>query len=51
MIDTLEELQELQRKSSKISHDDVISMVRAPTEEQAKQELARQEAEDEAFVR
>ena len=51
MIDTLEELQEMQRVSSKISHDDVISMVRAPTEDLVKQELARQEEEDEAIVR
>ena len=51
MMDTLEELQEMTRKSSKISHDDVINMVRAPAEEIAKRELERQEEEDEAFVR
>ena len=50
-MDTLEELQEMQRKSSKISHDDVINMVRAPAEEIAKRQLERQEEEDEAFVR
>ena len=50
-MDTLEELQEITRKSAKVSHDDVINMVRAPAEELAKREIERQEAEDEAFVR
>ena len=50
-MDTLEELQEITRKSAKVSHDDVINMVRAPAEELAKREMERQEAEDEAFVR
>lgn len=51
MIDTLEELQELSKKSSKVSHDDVIDMVRAPGEAARQRILEMQEAEDEAVVR
>merc|ERR1711915_522214 len=51
MIDTLEELQELSKKSSKVSHEDVIDMVRAPGEAARKRILEMQEAEDEAVVR
>lgn len=51
MIDTLEELQEMSRKGSKTSLDDVIGMVRGPGERVIRNELERQKAEDEAVVR